>query len=287
MRIIRQIDELQKLLDKIRNEGRTIGLVPTMGALHEGHLELVNQSISASDLTVASIFVNEIQFNNPNDFDAYPQDLDSDLAKLEDSGCDVVFNPSPQVMYPENPIVEMRFGHLEESMEGKYRPGHFNGVGIVVSKLLNIIRPDFAFFGQKDLQQVAVIKRIVKDLSIHVEIVTVPTIREEDGLALSSRNRRLSGAHRENAVVFYEALQLAEEMMKTEKSVAEIRSETEKLVENKEGIELEYFEIVELPEFRICTELEPGFEYGICIAGYAGEVRLIDNILVTLHRHAD
>ena len=186
LEILKTISSVKQHLRTLKSKNLSIGLVPTMGALHQGHLELIRQSKQQTDITFVSIFVNPIQFNNPEDLQKYPRTLASDLEILAKEGVDMVFTPSESEMYPEAVMMEFDFGSMEQVLEGRFRPGHFNGVAIVVSKLFHILEPDISFFGQKDIQQVAVIQRMVKDLSYPIKIDVVPTMRETDGLAMSS-----------------------------------------------------------------------------------------------------
>lgn len=257
---------------------KTIGLVPTMGALHQGHLDLVNECIKNSDVSVVSIFVNPTQFNNKEDFDKYPNTLDADLELLEKAGVDYVFVPTVETMYPAPTKLKFDFGDLERILEGAFRPGHFNGVGVVVSKLFHLIGPDIAFFGQKDLQQVAVIRRLVNDLSFPLELKLVPTRREEDGLAMSSRNRRLDQEQRQKALILHKSLVFAK--MELQKGVKwfDIQQIISRNFEELEGGELEYFELVETDKFEVFKEFDPTRKSSICVAAYLGDVRLIDNL---------
>lgn len=264
----------------LRKNGHSIGFVPTMGALHEGHLELVKKAVESSDKVIVSIFVNPTQFNNPEDFEKYPKTLADDLELLKSAEVDAVFVPDNQEIYSENPVLSMSFGHLEHVMEGAYRKGHFNGVGIVVSKLLNIVNPDKAFFGQKDLQQVAVVKRLVKDLSFDVEVVVVPTVRDQSGLALSSRNQRLSQDQKQTSLLLYHTLMYAKTELLKGASWLSIRAEVEKSYLQGADVRLEYFELVHAEEMHLQNGLNPGIPQSICVAAYVGEVRLIDNIPV-------
>ena len=193
------IDETRKFLSVFRKQGKSIGLVPTMGALHEGHLSLIDASLRSNDITVISIFVNPTQFNDRKDFEKYPRDLDKDLELIRLKGCDLVFAPSEEEIYPEKDTRVFDFGTLDKYMEGKYRPGHFNGVAQIVSRLFDIIEPDRAYFGEKDFQQLVIIKNLVQQLNLPVEIVPCPIIRESDGLAMSSRNRLLTPEQRKSA----------------------------------------------------------------------------------------
>lgn len=192
MQIFSHINDLQNFLEAKRKQGLTVGFVPTMGALHNGHLSLMKRAKSENDILIASVFVNPIQFNNPTDLEKYPRTPEKDAALLETVGCDAIFMPSVEEMYPVPETKKFNFGQLEQVMEGACRPGHFNGVGIVVKKFFEIVKPNKAYFGEKDFQQLAIIKKMVKDYDIPLEIVPCPIVREEDGLAMSSRNVRLT-----------------------------------------------------------------------------------------------
>jgi pantoate--beta-alanine ligase len=261
-----------------RNDRKTIGLVPTMGALHIGHLELVKKAKESTDVVVVSIYVNPTQFNNPADFEKYPKTLDKDLEILDKIGVDIVFTPENQEIYPSNPKLRLNFGLLEEVLEGAFRPGHFNGVGIVVSKLLNIVKPDVAFFGQKDLQQVAIIKRLVSDLSFDVKIDVVRTVREADGLAFSSRNMRLNPDERMAALVLSKALYFAKSELLRGADWLTVKNQAVQLFESEPLCRLEYFELVDPNTFKILESFDPRDLSSICTAAYVGEVRLIDNL---------
>lgn len=264
-------------LHSIQNE-KTIGLVPTMGALHEGHLDLVKKSKVECDVTVVSIFVNPTQFNNPEDFAKYPNTLTADLKKLEAVGTDFVFLPNTSTIYPEKPVLTLNFGELEHVLEGEFRPGHFNGVGIVVSKLFHLIRPDKAYFGQKDLQQVAVIKRLTKDLSFNIELIVVPTRRETDGLAMSSRNLRLNPVERTQALILHSSLSKAKDELLAGKSWLEVRTQISRDFDEALFVKLEYFELVDPEYFNQFETFDPEKKSSICVAAYLGSVRLIDNL---------
>ncbi len=259
---------------------KTIGFVPTMGALHQGHLELIRTAKSRCDLVVVSIFVNPTQFNNSSDFENYPNTLPTDLDHLRQENVDFVYTPSPEEIYPESPELKLYFGPLESNLEGGFRPGHFNGVGIVVSKLFHIIRPHFAFFGQKDLQQVAVIQRLVRDLSFPIELVIVPTKRESDGLAMSSRNLRLNKAERETATILFHSLIKAKKELIEGKAWFEVQKEIQADFEKNQLTKLEYFELIETASFEIQTEFNPSKKSSLVVAAYLGEIRLIDNISI-------
>ena len=279
MQILYSINTLQDYLKTIRKEGKSIGFVPTMGALHKGHLSLIEASKADNDLTICSIFVNPTQFNNPQDLAVYPRTLEADCEMLESAKCDVVFAPSAHDMYLTLPNLKFDFGDLERVMEGKFRPGHFNGVGIVVSKLFNIVQPDSAYFGQKDLQQCAIINRLVKDLSCNLKLNICPTQRETDGLAMSSRNRNLTPEQRKNAPEIYKALQYAVDLLKDKKSVNLIKGFITSYLDNIEGIEVEYFEISDFETLQPVNELLEG-KTALCIAAFMGKTRLIDNVIV-------
>jgi pantoate--beta-alanine ligase len=259
---------------------KTIGFVPTMGALHEGHLELIKRCKLESDISVVSIFVNPTQFNNPSDFEKYPITLESDLQKCEEAGVDFVFVPQVTTIYPQKLSTTFNFGEIEQILEGKFRPGHFNGVAIVVSKLFNIIQPQKAFFGQKDLQQVAVIKRLIQDLSFQIELITVPTKRETDGLAMSSRNIRLSSQERIQALILYRSLIQAKTQLLAGIPWRNIYPQIKQDFDLAENVILEYFDLVEPTSFTKLTDFEPKQPTAICVAAYLGAVRLIDNITV-------
>lgn len=279
MKIFNSISSIQKFLKSQRILGHTVGFVPTMGALHTGHLSLIEVSKKQNHLTVCSIFVNPTQFNNVHDLSVYPRTLEADCQMLESVGCDAVFVPTAEEMYPQLPNIKFDFGDLERVMEGQFRPGHFNGVGIVVSKLFNIVQPDNAYFGQKDLQQCAVVNRLVKDLSFSLTLNICPTQREMDGLAMSSRNRNLSIEQRADAPHIYKALQKAVNLLKENKSSGEVKTFVEQYFKALSNFELEYFEISDFETLQPINELQAG-KTALCIAAFMGKTRLIDNIIV-------
>ncbi len=279
MHIFNTISETQQYLKAQQRAGKTIGFVPTMGALHAGHISLIERAKTENDLAVCSIFVNPTQFNNPEDLKKYPRTLERDCEMLLLAGCDVVFAPSAEEMYPSLPQLKMDFGNLETVMEGKFRPGHFNGVGIVVSKLFNIVKPEKAYFGLKDLQQVAVIRRMVQDLSFDLEIIPCPTLRETDGLAMSSRNTRLSPEARALAPQIYKVLNLAKEKLQAGASVSEMQTAVSEHFAIFPDFELEYFEAA---DFDTLLPIEAKIADGktaLCVAAFLDGVRLIDNIV--------
>ena len=268
-------DELCAELAARKSQGQSIGLVPTMGALHDGHLSLVSQA-EACDTVVVTIYVNPLQFNNQEDLEKYPTDLELDMKKLEEK-CDILFAPSVKELYHEDPVLKFNFGYLETTLEGECRPGHFNGVGLIVSKFLNIVQPDVAFFGLKDLQQFTIVKRLVQDLSIATEIVGCETIRRETGLAMSSRNVRLSKEGRTVAANIYGGLKQALDSFNVGKSANEIHQEIMQLYGGVDGLKIEYCEVID-ENFRIVTSANQLIPNAICVAGYVEGVRLIDNI---------
>jgi pantoate--beta-alanine ligase len=279
MQLFHTISSLKSFLASQRLLGKSIGFVPTMGALHEGHLSLINKAKSETDLTVCSIFVNPTQFNNSHDLAVYPRTLEADCSLLERVACDVVFAPSADEIYPQMPTMTFDFGDLERVMEGAFRPGHFNGVGIVVSKLFHIVQPDKAFFGQKDLQQCAIVNQLIHNLSFDLEFVVCPTQRETDGLAMSSRNRNLSPEQRSIAPVLYKALQKGRDLLLSGQSSVQVKQVIEESLGNIQAIELEYFEIADKNTLAPIQEYVPE-KTALCIAAYLGKTRLIDNILL-------
>ena len=274
-----QISDTQRVIREAKLAGKTIGFVPTMGALHQGHMSLVQAARNKCDFVVASVYVNPTQFNNADDLHAYPKTLKEDLEKLKTHQCDLVFTPSDEVMYPEKAYISIDFGKLGSLMEGEYRPGHFSGVGQIVTKLFNIIQPDQAFFGQKDFQQLSLIKRLVKEFCFPITIQKVATAREAHGLAMSSRNERLNPTLRQEAKIFYDALCLVKNLIE-EEPMLDFKQIKEKVSEKfkDSNADLEYLEIVS--DHNLIPKRENYLETDtvICIAGFIGNVRLIDNI---------
>ncbi len=279
MEVFTSIHSLKNFLSVQRLQNKSIGLIPTMGALHEGHISLIETAAKQNDITVCSIFVNPTQFNNPEDLAKYPRTLEEDCKMLEDAGCSAVFAPTVDEMYPEQTMLTMNFGLLETVMEGASRPGHFNGVGIVVSKLFNIVQPDRAYFGQKDLQQVTVVKRLVADLSFNLELIVCPTVRENDGLAMSSRNRRLSEAERAHAPIIYKILLDAKEKILAGIDIEETKESVQREFLVLSGFELDYFEVVNIKTLQPIHTIGASDTTALCIATFLGPVRLIDNIV--------
>ena len=279
MKVFEKIKDIRQYLAALKAQGKSIGFIPTLGALHDGHIQLVRTSVSQNDITVVSIFVNPIQFNNPEDLAKYPRTVEADVEKLAGAGCDVVFAPSENEMYPEPDNTKMEFGGLEKVMEGSFRPGHFRGVGIVVKRLFEMTDPDRAYFGEKDYQKLAIIKYLVKQLSFPVEIVPCPIVREADGLAMSSRNMRLTPEHRTVAPEIFKALLRAKENYSWF-----IPSGLEKLVtteiEQNPGLRVEYATVADSVTLQPLEDWMDSEHAVLCVAVFAGNVRLIDNILL-------
>lgn len=279
MKTFSKISDTTNFVKEQRAQGSTIGFVPTMGALHDGHLALMRRAKQENDLLIVSIFVNPIQFNNPEDLDKYPRDLNKDIALLEDVGCDVLFAPAVSEMYPEKVTKTYDFGLLETVMEGASRPGHFNGVAIVVSKLLEITYPHKAYFGEKDFQQLAVIKKLVKIEEIPVEIVPCPIVRETDGLAMSSRNERLSPDERSAAPFIFETLKIAKKEIESN-SPESLSQIVKKKFMYREEFDLEYFELADDEELQPINSWSSAIGILAFIVVKMGKVRLIDNIRI-------
>lgn len=277
MEIVKLVAETKLKISKFREEGKTIGFVPTMGALHQGHLSLTEASVKNNDITIVSIFVNPTQFNNPDDLTTYPRTLEEDLEKLSEFNPDIIFIPEVSEIYPKPDNRDFDFGLIDKVMEGKNRPGHFNGVAQVVSRLFDIVEPDNAYFGQKDFQQIAVIKQMVKDLKLNVNIVPCPIIRESDGLAMSSRNMLLSEEQRKNASKISETLFKACNLV-PELSVTQLKEWVVEEINKNLYLSVEYFEIVDDTTLEQISDWnESGGKVG-CITVQVGKIRLIDNV---------
>lgn len=279
MQIISSLSEIRKQVEQIRSSGKTIGFVPTMGALHEGHLQLIRTAASQNNVVLCSIFVNPTQFNNAEDYRLYPRLLQEDAAVLRQHHCNILFVPDATEMYPEPPAIKLNFGTLETIMEGQFRPGHFNGVATVVSKLFHLVNPHKAYFGQKDLQQYTIIRQMVSDLNFNLELVCHPIVREPDGLAMSSRNRRLSSEDRQAATNLYRALSLAQSLLPTHE-IDYIKKAVTTFLQPYANIKLEYFELVNLKSLQPITQRTSQERVALCIAAFVGQVRLIDNIII-------
>lgn len=277
MKTVHTINALQEELNALRLQGKRVGLVPTMGALHAGHASLVKRSVAENDVTVVSDFVNPTQFNDLNDLAKYPRTLEADCRLLEACGVSFVFAPSVEEIYPEPDTRQFSFAPLDTVMEGIYRPGHFNGVCQIVSKLFDIVKPDRAYFGEKDFQQLAIIREMVKQMHFPLQIVGCPIVREADGLALSSRNARLSEEQRAQALKISQTLFASRDYAATH-SVNETKQFVEEAIQQAPGLELEYFELVDGNTLQsIVSWDDTAYAVG-CITVYCGEVRLIDNI---------
>ncbi|MDP4187006.1 MAG: pantoate--beta-alanine ligase [Bacteroidota bacterium] len=277
MQVYKTVDSISSEIGKIRQQGKSIGFVPTMGALHNGHLSLIAQAKQENDVVVVSVFVNPTQFNDKNDLKNYPRTVEADLKKLEQAGCSIAFVPTEKEIYPEPDTRVFDFGNLNKVMEGKCRKGHFNGVAQVVSRLFSIVSPTRAYFGEKDFQQICVIKSMVKQLGLSVEIVPCPIIRETDGLAMSSRNALLSQDQRKNAVQISQTLFKAREIA-LNYSVEDLKKWVIAQINANPFLEVEYFEIVDDVELMpIADWTEKKNKVG-CIAVKVGAIRLIDNI---------
>ena len=279
MEIAKTIKKLKALLESARRDGKTVGLVPTMGALHEGHASLVRRSVRENDFTVVSDFVNPTQFNDKTDLKNYPHTMEADCALLEGIGADVVFAPSVKEMYPEPDTRRFSYPPTDTVMEGAFRPGHFNGVCQIVSKLFYAVEPDRAYFGEKDFQQVAVIKAMVKDLGLGVEICPCHIVREKDGLALSSRNALLTDEERKIAINISKYLFESKNFMLSH-SLAETKAFVVDGINAVEGLEVQYFDIVDGDSLRSLNDWDDSGDVVGCITVFCGHrpVRLIDNV---------
>ena len=272
------IKDLQNAVSTSKNERKTIGFVPTMGALHEGHISLVKKCREQNDVCIVSIFVNPTQFNNQTDLEKYPRTIDEDTKLLSYAGVDIVFVPSVQEVYPESDNRQFDFGLLDKVMEGKFRPGHFNGVAQVVSRLFDFVKPDKAYFGEKDFQQLAIIRRMVSQFNIPVEIVPMPIKRQDSGLAMSSRNQRLTGDQKKDAANIYRVLSESKTLYNN-KTVEELRFWVIENINKIASLEVEYFEIVDGNTLQQISDWKDTQYVVGCITVFCGEVRLIDNII--------
>ena len=281
MQIFKEIAPLKTFLVEKRRLGQTVGFVPTMGALHEGHLSLIRASKHDNPITVCSIFVNPTQFNNPADLEKYPRTPELDIPMMEKVGCDALFFPDTKVMYESENTVRFNFGNLEQVMEGKFRPGHFSGVALVVSKLFHIVEPDQAYFGQKDWQQFAIIRQLVHELKFNLNLKSVATLREPNGLAMSSRNMRLTTAQRNKASLLYNSLVQAADKLKSGSTIAEVKMYVQRTLEKDPEIKLEYFEVADSENLKLLNRVEESVSPILCIAAFVGEVRLIDNLFLS------
>jgi pantoate--beta-alanine ligase len=277
LKVFKLKHDLQNYLVQLRQAGKTIGLVPTMGALHQGHLSLLAQAAQSADITVSSIFVNPTQFNDPKDLEKYPRPIEQDMQKLEQAGCDILFNPEVSEMYAGNEQWHLDIGELEFLLEGKFRPGHYQGVTQVVFKLFDIVQPDMAFFGQKDYQQYMVISKMVQLLNLPVKVVMCPILRDPDGLAMSSRNIHLSATERQQALVLSKALFWLKDNFNTS-DIAALQEQAADIIQAEEGVELEYLEIADGETLHPANQNTKTFV--ALVAARVGKTRLIDNAIL-------
>jgi pantoate--beta-alanine ligase len=279
MQIITAIMGMRPLADTLRREGKRIGFVPTMGFLHEGHLALMRRARQENDIVVASIFVNPVQFGPNEDLDRYPRDAEGDRAKCVTAGVDILFMPTASEMYPEKPSVFVTVEGISDILEGAIRRGHFRGVATVVAKLFNILKPHKAYFGQKDFQQCTVIKRMVIGLDLDVEVIVLPTVRETDGLAMSSRNSYLDPGQRQKATCLFRALRLGEELVKNGVREPEtIKQKMRAILVQEKGVEIDYVEVADPDRLAPLERLEG--RTVLLLAVRLGGIRLIDNLLI-------
>lgn len=277
MKVISSITELREELASYRKDGKSVGLVPTMGALHNGHASLVERSVSENDVTVVSVFVNPTQFNDKSDLANYPRNLEADCELLNEVGATIAFAPSVEEMYPEPDTRTFTFAPLDTVMEGAFRPGHFNGVAQIVSKLFYAVEPDRAYFGEKDFQQLAIIRAMVRTLGLKLQIIGCPIVREEDGLALSSRNMLLTADERLRALAISRTLFDSLEFSKNN-TLAETKAFVEDRINSVDGFKLEYFSIVNGDTLQPVEDWNDSDYIVGCIALFCGKIRLIDNI---------
>ncbi|MCC5921432.1 MAG: pantoate--beta-alanine ligase [Cyclobacteriaceae bacterium] len=280
MRIFHEPESLKKHLSSVKTDQKSIGFVPTMGALHEGHLSLIDAAKNTTDKVVASIYINPTQFDNQSDLDAYPRVAEQDLEMLKNRGCDIVFLPTDTIMYPKPSQLNISFGSLENTLEGKERPGHFNGVGLIVSKLFHLILPDHAFFGQKDYQQFLIIDQLCQELFFPLRLHCMPIVREANGLAMSSRNGRLSKLAFKEAGLIYDSLLRAKAALLDGIHIPMIKEEIKNFYAGQKNFDLAYFEFRNKYNLQAVDEQMEPKDMIICIAVYCENVRLIDNLII-------
>lgn len=280
MKVFTTVTDCQAWLERQRGAGRTIGFAPTMGALHDGHLELIRMAKAAGDLAVASIFVNPTQFNDPKDLEKYPRMPEKDMALLESVSCDALFMPTVEEVYPPGMDLTVRldFAPLDRVMEGRFRPGHFAGMATVVKRLLDIVQPNRLFMGQKDFQQLSIVRNMLQQLGLPITLVMCPTKREADGLAMSSRNLRLTPEMRHIAPIIFETLEHARKELPTVSPA--ILQTTARARLERAGLKPDYFEIVDGITLAPVASWDASEHIVACVAAFAGEIRLIDNVIV-------
>lgn len=280
MLILKTKEEIYNTIDAVKKDGRTIGFVPTMGALHHGHISLLNKAMSENDTVVCSIYVNPLQFNNNEDFKKYPRFIEDDIEKLDKAACSIVFIPDDTIINSSSNF-NYNLGYLDNIMEGLFRPGHFKGVAFIVKTLFEIVKPDRAYFGEKDYQQLAVIKKMTKDFNLNVKIIPCPTERENDGLALSSRNERLSKTERLIAPKIYEGLNYLKNNI-LNFNFCELKLWFKEFLEKETPMKVEYIEICDSESLKIISAVKESSSIVVCTAVYLGNVRLIDNLKIIL-----
>ena len=280
MHIFREIGPMKAYLKRERSNLSTVGLVPTMGALHAGHMSLIHASKKQNTITVCSIYVNPTQFNNLTDLKTYPRTLDKDIQILEATECDAVFCPDNSMMYPVASQLKFDFGALDKILEGEFRPGHYSGVALVVSKLFNLVQPDRAYFGQKDFQQFRVISRLVEELKFDLSLVCAPIVREADGLAMSSRNMRLNAAERKRAAILYQSLKQTRDRLLQGESISELKKTVASQCDLN-NVKLEYLALADHENLTLLDNITNPSRAILLIAALVGDVRLIDNLFLT------
>ena len=279
MEIFRTRAEVHSYLEKVKIDGNSIGFVPTMGALHEGHLSLIDAARTKADVVVCSIFVNPTQFNDKKDLENYPRPIEDDIKKLEGANCDVLFLPEVDEMYNSNDNWHIKLNDFDTILEGEIRPGHYQGVTQIVKKLFDIVRPDYAFFGQKDFQQFVVISYMVKKLGINIQLIRCPIIRENDGLAMSSRNVYLSKEDRQNALSLFSSLTRAKEEF-SHLSIPQVKKNAMDYLSNAVGIKVEYFEFYDINTFEPASSKQAENVIAL-VAARVGDIRIIDNMILS------
>lgn len=279
MEIFRTRTEVHSYLEKVKIDGNSIGFVPTMGALHEGHLSLIDAARTKADVVVCSIFVNPTQFSDKKDLENYPRPIEDDIKKLEGANCDVLFLPKVDEMYNSNDNWHIKLNDFDTILEGEIRPGHYQGVTQIVKKLFDIVRPDYAFFGQKDFQQFVIISYMVKKLGINIQLIRCPIIRENDGLAMSSRNVYLSKEDRQNALSLFNSLTRAKEEF-SHMSIPQVKKNAMDYLSNAVGIKVEYFELYDINTFEPASSKQAENVIAL-VAARVGNIRIIDNMILS------